>query len=143
MMKDSLANKTFTPLREILRKVTNEVDGFSDEAKRQFFAIIEKVPMAFQKANAIFSTPERKTPGGGGIFSIFVSDLCKGCAACVTACGDHQALRMVQETEEVNAEHEIRNRVPEPAAGHFAEISGSVQRRRSRRIPKPPRCAIC
>src|SRR6202008_3756584 len=50
--------------------------------------------------------PERKTPGGGGVFSIFVSDLCKGCAACVTACGEHQALRMVQETEEVNAEHE-------------------------------------
>src|SRR5262249_7482651 len=37
---------------------------------------------------------------------IFVSDLCKGCAACVTACGEHDALRMVQETEEVNAEHE-------------------------------------
>src|SRR5260370_1197325 len=62
--------------------------------------------MAYQKANAIFMTPERKTPGSGGIFSIFVSDLCKGCAACVTACGDHQALRMVQETEQVNAEHE-------------------------------------
>ena len=40
------------------------------------------------------------------MFSIFVSDLCKGCAACVTACGEHQALRMVQETEDVNAEHE-------------------------------------
>ena len=47
-----------------------------------------------------------KTPGAGGVFSIFVSDLCKGCAACVHACGEHQALRMVQETEEVNAEHE-------------------------------------
>jgi len=62
--------------------------------------------MAYQKVNAIFSSPERKAPGSGGIFSIFVSDLCKGCAACVTACGDHNALRMVQETEEVNAEHE-------------------------------------
>ena len=62
--------------------------------------------MAYQKANAIFATPEKKTPGGGGVFSIFVSDLCKGCAACVTACGEHKALRMVQETEEVNAEHE-------------------------------------
>src|SRR5205814_5889736 len=39
-------------------------------------------------------------------FSIFVSDLCKGCAACVTACGEHDALRRVQETEEVDAEHE-------------------------------------
>jgi pyruvate-ferredoxin/flavodoxin oxidoreductase len=62
--------------------------------------------MAYQKVNAIFSSPERKTPGAGGIFSIFVSDLCKGCAACVTACGDHEALKMVQETEDVNAIHE-------------------------------------
>ena len=61
--------------------------------------------MAYQKVNAIFSSPERKAPGSGGIFSIFVSDLCKGCAACVTACGDHEALKMVQETEDVNAIH--------------------------------------
>jgi pyruvate-ferredoxin/flavodoxin oxidoreductase len=106
LMQASVATKTLTPLPEILRKVTSEVDGFSDEAKRQFFAVIEKVPMAFQKANAIFATPEKRTPGSGGVFSIFVSDLCKGCAACVTACGDHNALRMVQETEDVNAEHE-------------------------------------
>ena len=98
--------KTGTPLQTILREVTDSVDGFSAEAKQQFFNIIEKVPMAYQKVNAIFSSPERKSPGSGGIFSIFVSDLCKGCAACVTACGDHNALRMVQETEEVNAEHE-------------------------------------
>ena len=106
LMREAVASNKGTPLQQIIHKVTNEVDGFSDEAKRQFFAIIDKVPMAFQKANAIFSTPERKSPGGGGIFSIFVSDLCKGCAACVTACGDHQALKMVQETEAVNAEHE-------------------------------------
>ncbi len=98
--------KTGTPLQTILREVTDSVDGFSAEAKLQFFNIIDKVPMAYQKVNAIFSSPERKSPGTGGIFSIFVSDLCKGCAACVTACGDHNALRMVQETEEVNAEHE-------------------------------------
>ncbi|HUB31354.1 MAG TPA: 2-oxoacid:acceptor oxidoreductase family protein [Terracidiphilus sp.] len=98
--------KTGTPLPTIIREVTESVDGFSAAAKAQFFTIIDKVPMAYQKTNAIFSSPERKAPGTGGIFSIFVSDLCKGCAACVTACGDHQALRMVQETEEVNAEHE-------------------------------------
>ncbi len=98
--------KTGTPLQTILREVTEQVDGFSTKSKDQFFAIMDKVPMAYQKVNAIFSSPERKTPGSGGIFSIFVSDLCKGCAACVTACGDHEALKMVQETEEVNAEHE-------------------------------------
>jgi pyruvate-ferredoxin/flavodoxin oxidoreductase len=97
--------KTGTPLPTILREVTDTVDGFSAAAKQQFFEIIAKVPMAYQKVNAIFSSPERKAPGSGGIFSIFVSDLCKGCAACVTACGDHNALRMVAETEDVNAEH--------------------------------------
>jgi pyruvate-ferredoxin/flavodoxin oxidoreductase len=97
--------KTGTPLPTILREVTDSMDGFSAQAKQQFFAILDKVPMAYQKVNAIFSSPERKSPGSGGIFSIFVSDLCKGCAACVTACGDHQALKMVPETLEVNAEH--------------------------------------
>jgi pyruvate-ferredoxin/flavodoxin oxidoreductase len=105
-MRDEVAKNTHTPLPQILNQVTDEVDGFAEEAKQQLFAILDKVPMAFQKTHAIFSTPERKNPGGGGIFSIFVSDLCKGCAACVTACGDHAALKMVQETETVNAEHE-------------------------------------
>jgi len=97
--------KTGAPLPAILREVTDSVDGFSAQAKEQFFEILEKVPMAYQKVTAIFSSPERKSPGSGGIFSIFVSDLCKGCAACVTACGDHNALKMVAETEEINAEH--------------------------------------
>ena len=105
MMREGLA-KDPPPLPQIIRTVTSEVNGFSPEAKRQFFDVIEKVPMAYEKANAIFATPEKKKPGEGGIFPIFVSDLCKGCAACVTACGDHRALRMVQETEDVNAEHE-------------------------------------
>jgi pyruvate-ferredoxin/flavodoxin oxidoreductase len=106
VMREGLAAGSAPPLAGIIRDVTEAVDGFSPEAKRQFFDIIEKVPMAYQKANAIFATPEKRKPGGGGVFSIFVSDLCKGCAACVTACGEHRALRMVQETEEVNAEHE-------------------------------------
>ena len=106
LMRDAVAKNAKTPLQQLIREVTNDVDGFSPEAKSQFFDVIDKVPMAYQKTNAIFATPEKKSPGGGGVFSIFVSDLCKGCAACVTACGEHQALRMVQETEEVNAEHE-------------------------------------
>jgi pyruvate-ferredoxin/flavodoxin oxidoreductase len=106
MMRTGVTSGQAPPLPQIIHAVTKEVNGFSPEAKRQFFDILDKVPMAYQKANAIFATPEKKAPGGGGIFSIFVSDLCKGCAACVTACGEHQALRMVQETEDVNAEHE-------------------------------------
>ncbi|MGA2674064.1 MAG: 2-oxoacid:acceptor oxidoreductase family protein [Terracidiphilus sp.] len=97
--------KTGTPMPTILREVIGSIEGLSKESKDGVLAILDKVPMAYQKVNAIFSSPERKSPGSGGIFSIFVSDLCKGCAACVTACGDHNALRMVPETLEINAEH--------------------------------------
>ncbi len=106
LMRESVAKNAGTPLQQFIHQVTHDVDGFSDSAKEQFFSVIDKIPMAYQKANAIFATPEKRSPGAGGIFSIFVSDLCKGCAACVTACGEHRALRMVQETEDVNTEHE-------------------------------------
>ncbi|MDR3723543.1 MAG: 2-oxoacid:acceptor oxidoreductase family protein [Terracidiphilus sp.] len=97
--------KNAVPLPQILAEVTATVEGPSANAKQEFLAILKKVPMAYAKVNAIFASPERKQTGSGGIFSIFVSDLCKGCAACVTACGDHEALKMVPETLEVNAEH--------------------------------------
>src|SRR5205823_8312482 len=78
MMREGLKQSPAPPLPQIIQKVTNEVNGFSAEAKRQFFDIIDKVPMAYQKTNAIFATLEKRAPGGGGVFSIFVSDLCKG-----------------------------------------------------------------
>jgi pyruvate-ferredoxin/flavodoxin oxidoreductase len=114
-----------------LQLASTESDGFSQQSKQQFFDIIAKVPMAYQKVNAIFSSPERKSPGSGGIFSIFVSDLCKGCAACVTACGDHEALKMVQETEEVNAEHETGTAFLDLLPDTSQKYLGSVQRRQS------------
>ena len=105
-MNTAVRAKALTPLPEIIRDVTNGLNGFSETAKREFFDVIDKQPLAYSKVNAIFKSAERKNPGSGGVFSIFVSDLCKGCAACVTACGDHEALKMVQETEQVNADHE-------------------------------------
>jgi len=105
-MRDGLKAASAPRLQDIIQSVTNEVDGFSAKAKSELSAILDKVPLAYEKTNAIFATPEKRKPGDGGVFSIFVSDLCKGCAACVTACGDHRALRMVQETEVVNADHE-------------------------------------
>ena len=105
-MNAAVRAKDLTPLPEIIRDVTNGLNGFSETARREFFDVIDKQPLAYSKVNAIFKSAERKKPGSGGVFSIFVSDLCKGCAACVTACGDHEALKMVQETEQVNADHE-------------------------------------
>ena len=41
--------KTGTPLQTILREVTEQVDGFSAQSKEQFFAIMDKVPMATRR----------------------------------------------------------------------------------------------
>ena len=106
LMNDAIGSKTDTPFPQLVREALADLNGFSDTSRDQFLAIVEQAPVAYNKVNAIFKGPERKNPGTGGVFSIFVSDLCKGCAACVTACGDHDALRMVPETEKVNAEHE-------------------------------------
>ncbi len=126
--------KTGTPLPKIMREVTESVDGFSAEAKAQFFNIIDKVPMAYQKVNAIFSSPERKSPGSGGIFSIFVSDLCKGCAACVTACGDHHGAQDGAGDRRGQRRARDRHGLPRPAARYFAEVPRPVQRRESGRL---------
>ncbi len=106
LMNESVAAKADTPFPQLIRQATSGLNGFSDTSREQFYGIVDQAPIAYNKVNAIFKGPEKKNPGSGGVFSIFVSDLCKGCAACVTACGDHDALRMVAETEEVNADHE-------------------------------------
>ncbi|HUK34834.1 MAG TPA: 2-oxoacid:acceptor oxidoreductase family protein [Vicinamibacterales bacterium] len=127
-MREALTATEAPSLHAIIRDVANELDGVADSARQQFLAIVEQVPMAYAKANAIFATPERRHAGDGGVFSIFVSDLCKGCAACVTACGDHRALRMVPETEDVNAEHEtgtaFLNLLPDTPAKYLGLYDG-------------------
>jgi pyruvate-ferredoxin/flavodoxin oxidoreductase len=76
----------------------------TEDAIFQMHQILDILPLAFLSTKAIFSGKERKEPGAGGIFSIFINDLCKGCGACVEACGKHEALKMVPETEELHAE---------------------------------------
>lgn len=97
--------KTGTPVAELVRQAVEPLAGISDAAKDQFLGIVATLPLAYNKVNAIFQNLEKKTPGQGGVFSIFVSDLCKGCGECVTECGDHQALKMVDESEDLNARH--------------------------------------
>src|SRR6266404_3488977 len=48
--------------------------------------------------NKYFTVLEKKNPGNGGKFGIFIDpSKCKGCAECVDACGDHNALMMLAE----------------------------------------------
>ncbi len=81
-------------------------NGAMAGAVADVLGILKDVPLAYSKARTIFEIPEKKKVGDGGLFTIMVSDLCKGCGECVVECGEHEALKMVQETEEINGNHE-------------------------------------
>ncbi len=83
--------------------------------------ILAKLPIAFHNVKGIFGSKEKKEPGEGGIFSIYINDLCKGCAACVTACGSHEALKMAPETEEIHTDYK--------SAINFLDLLGNTPKK--------------
>jgi len=103
-MNESVKAKTNLPFKAIVRTEVEALTTVSPAGRAELTGIIDKLPLAYSNVPAIFRSLEAKNPGGGGLFSIFVSDLCKGCGECVQVCGDHDALRMTRETEELNAE---------------------------------------
>ena len=102
-MNDAVKKREKLPFSQIIREEVSRLTIIAEEARNQFVGIIDQLPLAYSNVPAIFRSIEQKTPGAGGLFSIFVSDLCKGCGECVQVCGDHDALRMATETEELNA----------------------------------------
>ncbi|MGH8020055.1 MAG: 2-oxoacid:acceptor oxidoreductase family protein [Opitutaceae bacterium] len=102
-MNAAIKAKDPKPLPDLLIAEVKKLDAITDRAKEEFTAIVSKLPLAYTKVNAVFANQERQKPGEGGIFSIFVSDLCKGCGECVTECGDHNALVMTSDNEDYNA----------------------------------------
>lgn len=53
--------------------------------------------------NKFYNVPEKKQPGSGGKFGIFIDPTkCKGCAECVTVCADlgYNALKMIEKEED-------------------------------------------
>jgi pyruvate-ferredoxin/flavodoxin oxidoreductase len=103
-MVDIVKKREKLPFKDIIREEVSKLTGIAEEARAQFLGIIDILPLAYNNVPAIFRSPEQKAAGNGGLFSIFVSDLCKGCGECVQVCGDHDALRMTRETEELNAD---------------------------------------
>lgn len=103
-MAESVKARTGVPFKDIIRDEMLSLASIPESGRREFLSILEKLPLAYSNVPAIFRSLEQKTPGAGGLFSIFVSDLCKGCGECVQVCGDHDALRMTTETEELNAD---------------------------------------
>ncbi len=104
MLKKAKAKEAL-PFKDIVRNEVGAVPELSAAAKEQLFSIIDILPLAYTKSHAIFSSIEKKNEGNGGLFAIFVSDLCKGCAECVTECGSHEALRMEPDSEELNTRY--------------------------------------
>ncbi len=102
VMRDAVKAKEKRPFKDVVRQEIDSVANVSQKAKDELCAIIDVLPLAYSKTHAIFSSIEKKREGEGGLFAIFVSDLCKGCAECVTECGDHDALRMEEDSEELN-----------------------------------------
>jgi pyruvate-ferredoxin/flavodoxin oxidoreductase len=91
-------------VRKLVMSIVKATPTISQDAALELDGILNILPLSYLKVPAIFLSLERKKTGDGGIFSIFVSDLCKGCGLCVEECGDHDALRMVADTEDYNAE---------------------------------------
>jgi len=92
-----------TPFKDLVRREVEALTSVGARARAEFLGIVDVLPLAYSNVAAIFRGLEKKAPGQGGLFSIYVSDLCKGCGECVQVCGDHQALRMEVETEDLNA----------------------------------------
>ncbi|MFQ5491355.1 MAG: 2-oxoacid:acceptor oxidoreductase family protein, partial [Phycisphaerae bacterium] len=101
-MIETVKAKERVPFKDLVRQEIGALPQVSDQAKQELFGIVDILPLAYSKSHAIFSSLEKKNAGGGGLFAIFVSDLCKGCAECVTECGDHQALKMEDDSERLN-----------------------------------------
>ncbi len=101
-MNEAVKSKQPVPFKDIVREEVGRLDAISDNSKEELFKIVDLIPAAYYKTKTIFSSKEKKEPGSGGIFSIFVSDLCKGCGECVVACGNNNALTMVDDSEVLN-----------------------------------------
>ena len=97
-MNEVVAAKGKEPFKDILRAEVNQLTSIGVVARDEFLHIIDKLPLAYNDVTAIYRSVEKKNPGNGGIFSIFVSDLCKGCGECVQVCGDHRKLQSLMRT---------------------------------------------
>ncbi|MFQ5461261.1 MAG: 2-oxoacid:acceptor oxidoreductase family protein [Phycisphaerae bacterium] len=104
-MRDNVKAKRLVPFKDIVRREVEALADIDSDARREFCSIIDLLPLAYSKTHAIFNSIEKKSEGDGGLFAIFVSDLCKGCAECVTECGSHEALIMEADSEELNARY--------------------------------------
>src|SRR5204862_5500101 len=73
-MNESVKAKTNVPFKDIVAAEVAALTTVSEKGRGEFTNIIGKLPIAYSNVPAIFRSIEAKTPGAGGLFSIFVSD---------------------------------------------------------------------
>ncbi len=104
-MNKGISDKEIVHFIDLVLLEIKKLKDVTTESLNQVKTIMEVLPLGYGKARPSFQMLEKKNTGEGGLFTIFVSDLCKGCSACVDACGDHDALRMVDENGDHRAQH--------------------------------------
>lgn len=104
-IKSEIENKSISNFRNIVTEVLGSLSQLSQFTKDHLALVLGDLPLGYGKAKPAFQTIEKEKPGSGGLFAIFVSDLCKGCGECVEACGDHQALTMTYENDLLRGHH--------------------------------------
>ncbi|MBM3811865.1 MAG: thiamine pyrophosphate-binding protein [Acidimicrobiia bacterium] len=87
---------TQCPDTAILGKVAEPATLEAELAKMEDATMREEMRAQWGQTNKYFQVPEKRGVGGG-LFGIFIDPTkCKGCAECVDACGDHDALKMIR-----------------------------------------------
>src|SRR5436305_7361165 len=70
-MNDVVKKREKVPFKDIIRAEVTALATVNDKAKSEFVGIIDQLPLAYNNVPAIFRSLEAKTPGAGGLFSIF------------------------------------------------------------------------
>ena len=90
---------TQCPDTAILGKVVEPATLEQGLAAIQDESLRQEMAAQWGITNKYFAVPEKKGVGGGK-FGIFIDPTkCKGCAECVDACGDHDALKMIRKSD--------------------------------------------
>ncbi len=104
-MLAGVKEKAPEPFKDLVEEEVGALTQVDEATRESFLEVFRRIPFAYGMTPAVFNSKERKDAGSGGLFAIFVSDLCKGCGECVEECGEKNALVMANETEDLNADH--------------------------------------
>ncbi len=128
MMRDAVAKNAKTPLQDIIREVTNVVDGFSPEAKSEFFAVLDKVPLAYpEDQRDLRDAGKEDSRRGRRLLHLRLRPVqrlrgvrhrVRRAPGAADGAGDRRGQRGARN----------RHGVPGPAARHVAEVPGPLQR---------------